>query len=350
MRSRAVQSPGKSSRHVAKIGSYRWTRSWIFVAGIGALILSACGQTSLSSTGSTSTTSAYPTHAITMLVPVPAGSGPDTTARKIAQIASTKLGVPINIENVPAAGGVVDMKQVASAHPNGYSISYASIGTVDLEPLLAKSGFPGPTALTPIAQIDVGSFFVIVKANSSINNLTDLINLAKRSTKKVSIGITTTNSFIDLEAKLLGQDGHVSFNAIPLGQGHQVIGVLNGTVDAAISSTVLAAPYIKSGKLKVIGILGPSTFPGISGTTAKSQGYANLPSAGYELIAGPKGMPINIVTKLESAFQYAVNSSAFKAYCKQTYQAPSYLGSAQLKSELAHDFSGLRASVKKYGL
>ena len=341
-----------------KARAFKRTRQVALVIGISALGLTACGQATSTSSApagkstagaKTTTGSAYPTHAITLIVPFAAGSAPDTTARKVSEIASTKLGVSINVEDVPGAGGAVGLEQIASSTPDGYTIGYGAVANVDLQPQETKSGFSGPNSLTPIAQVDQTAFVIVANASSGINNLSELVKLAKASPGKVRIATDTTNSIIALDAKLLGSDSNATFDPVPLGAGHQIIGVLNGTAQAAIAQTVLAKPYIQSGKLKVLAVLTSSPVSGIAAPTAASQGFANLIS-GYEFIAGPKGLPANDVARLDAAFKYAVDSSAFKSYAQSVSLIELYKDSTQLASELKSDYTSLGAAVKKYGL
>src|SRR4051812_20699783 len=80
---------------------------------------------------------AYPTRPVTMLVPFPAGSGPDVYARIIAAKMAPRLGQPVVIENRAGAGGAIGGKALARAEPDGYTIMFGSTSSVIVAPAVA---------------------------------------------------------------------------------------------------------------------------------------------------------------------------------------------------------------------
>jgi tripartite-type tricarboxylate transporter receptor subunit TctC len=119
--------------------------------------------------GSTVWAQDYPNRRVTMVVPFPAGSGPDVYARIIAEKLSSRLGQPAIIENRPGGGGATGGRVVAKADPDGYTILFGSTSSVVVSPAVAKEApFDPVTAFAPIIQVARGPFILSVRSELPI--------------------------------------------------------------------------------------------------------------------------------------------------------------------------------------
>src|SRR6266478_1495469 len=114
----------------------------------------------------------YPNRRVAMVVPFPAGSGPDVYARIIGEKLAPRLGQPVVIENRPGSGGATGGRAVAKADPDGYTILFGSTSSVVVSPAVAKEPpFDPATAFAPIIQVARGPFILSVRSALPINSL-----------------------------------------------------------------------------------------------------------------------------------------------------------------------------------
>ena len=122
----------------------------------------------------------YPTRPIKLLVPQAAGSTADILSRIIGSELAKEMGQPVVVENKPGAGGTIATTEVARAAPDGYTIGFASQGTLIFNmALYSKPGYDSLKDFAPIILIGGVSNVMIVPPNSDAKNVVDIIAAAK---------------------------------------------------------------------------------------------------------------------------------------------------------------------------
>src|SRR5512139_1748709 len=151
---------------------------------LGILIAAALCIAPLSASGQ-----GYPSRTITMLVPFPAGSGPDVYARLIGTKMAANLGQSVVIENRPGAGGSTGGRALARSEPDGYTVMCRRTSPVLIAPAIAKETPYDPVkAFAPVIQVARGPFILSVRSNLPINDLQEFIAYAKANPGKLSYG------------------------------------------------------------------------------------------------------------------------------------------------------------------
>ncbi|MGE3158881.1 MAG: Bug family tripartite tricarboxylate transporter substrate binding protein, partial [Xanthobacteraceae bacterium] len=164
----------------------------------------------------------YPNRRISLIVPFPAGSGPDVYARIIGEKLSTRLGQAVIIENRPGGGGSIGGRYVAKADPDGYTLLFGSTGSVLISPAVAKEApFDPATAFAPIVQVLRGPFFLSVRSGLPIQTLAELIEYAKKNPGKLNYGTSGPGSLHHLSTEMLKQVAGNDMVHIPYPGGAQ---------------------------------------------------------------------------------------------------------------------------------
>ena len=117
----------------------------------------------------------FPTHPISMIVPVSAGGAMDTLARIVGQGMGTALGQPVVIENVTGASGSIGVGRVARAAPDGYTLSYAAFATHVVSPATMSLNYDVIADFAPVALISATPWLIAVKKDLPVSDLKGLI-------------------------------------------------------------------------------------------------------------------------------------------------------------------------------
>ena len=194
----------------------------------------------------------YPNRPIHIIVPFPAGGPTDILSRIIGQEMTASWGQGVVIENRPGADTAIGAEVVAKADPDGYTLLAAMDSTMVLNPLLKKDLPYDP--LTDFQPISLGAkniSLLEVRADSSAENVQELIDLLKAKPGKLNFGGGTTNGRLAalLFAKLTG----TNFAIIPYkGSAETVQGLLTGSVDFGIDGIASSFPLIRDRKFRAL--------------------------------------------------------------------------------------------------
>lgn len=250
---------------------------------------------------------------IRLIVPYAPGGPLDVTSRQLAERVRDTLGVVI-IENKAGAGGNIGVDAIAKAAPDGLTIGLAATATHAVNPwLYSRMPFNADKDFVAITQmVRVPNVLVMNAAKAEqlkINTLADLIAYAKANPAKLNYGSGGNGSAGHLAGELLKQRAGIHTLHIPYrGANPAQLALLAGEVDYNIDNLAAAAPNIKSGKLKALGVtsLQPSPFlPGVPAIAETFKGFAI--DTWWGLVA-PAATPPQVVTKLNKAFTDALKS------------------------------------------
>jgi tripartite-type tricarboxylate transporter receptor subunit TctC len=252
----------------------------------------------------------YPTKPITLYVGYAAGGATDTAARIVTNQVNKYLEQPMIVNNKPGGGSAVAADFVAKSKPDGYTLFNSTITTVIQTVINPNNPFK-ITEFTPIVGLYSMPLVIVVKGDSKLNTIEELIDFAKKNPNKLNMGTPGVNSVHHFALELFKKEAGVEVNHIPFqGDAPGVVGVMGGHVDAAFLGLVAVAEHMKGGTMK-----------GLVMTTAKrSPQFPNLPimaEKGFPKtgqifswggVFAPAGLPGAILEKLSGAYQKAAPS------------------------------------------
>ncbi len=285
-----------------------------FVLGTAALIAAAPRAFAAS----------YPERPITFICPWPAGGTADLTMRALCQAAGRSLGQTIIVDNKAGASGMIGLKTMATAKPDGYTIGqipisvtrFSQLGTVQIDPI---------KDLTYIARTSGQTFGVAVRAEAPWKTLKDFVAAAKASPGKITYGSAGTGGATHVGMEEFALVAGIQLNHIPYKGGAPALqDLLGGQIDALADSSSWA-PHVKAGKLRLLATWGEkrtNDFPEVP--TLREQGFDVVVDAPNG-IGAPKGLDPAIEKKLREAFKAAVASPEFIAACDKIDAPVMYL-------------------------
>lgn len=241
----------------------------------------------------------WPNRPIQMLIPYPAGGTTDVMARALQEPLQKALGQPIVIENKSGAAGVVAIRDITRAKPDGHSIVFVNSGIVAVTPHVQKdAGFDGVKDLAPVALVTTAPLFVLVPGSLPVNDLKGFIEYAKKQPDPLPYASAGVGSFGHLSSELFAKAAGLKMTHVPYrGQAPTTQAVLTGEVSLLITSMSSAMrDFIKSGKLKLLGVTSAEPTPlapGVPTVGSVLPGYAAETWFGFVTTAGTPPAFIN---------------------------------------------------------
>ena len=263
----------------------------------------------------------YPSRPIRLILPFSPGGPADLVARPYGQQLGAGLGVPVIIDSRGGAGGIIGADAVAKSAADGYTMLLASFSFA-LQPIQYQN-----LPYDPSRDFDAVSFLakapliLVINPSVSAKSLNELIALAKARPGELNYSITGLASSGNLAMLTLQAMSATRFTPVnSKGASLGALALISGEVQLSFFSIPVAVPYIKSGKLRAIGVT----------STKRNDALADVPTIaesglpGYEETAWygiflPRHTPLPIVSKLNAETARAVHSA-------QTYKAYSPLG------------------------
>ena len=242
----------------------------------------------------------YGSRPIRLVVPVAAGGGTDVIARLVATGLGESAGLQVIVDNRAGAGGVIGSETVARAIPDGYTLlfPYASHTTM---PFLAKVPYDAYSDFTPVTQVAEAPLVLVVHPSLPVNNVKELIALAKSTPKGINAGIATPGSAGHLAMELFkvrtGTTGGI-VSVIYKGSGATQIALISGEVQLTFASTPSFMPHLKSGKVKMLATSSKKRISYLPELPTFAELGVPVETAPWQGILGPAKMPRAIVMRL----------------------------------------------------
>lgn len=289
----------------------------IVVAGLAGC---STGSDPAPSGGDTS----FPESAITLIVPFPAGSGPDAAARVIATEMENDLDVSIVVENVEGGSSTIGLFEAASAANDGYTLVYAAATGVSIQSRIIDTPFGGLETLTPIAQTSVTANVMVASPNSGIATIDDFIEAAEDRPGELTVGLGNRASGQDIQVALLEEAADIDVKPVYFDAGQMILPAVNGTVDVSVVQFAPVVQYVEKGDLQYVGAF---TAPeGVDVELFEDAGYATDRWVGWEGFFGPADMDEAVLQVISDAVERATQSDAYLAYMEKTYGIPAFIG------------------------
>src|SRR6478609_1826279 len=204
----------------------------------------------------------YPTRAITMIVPFPAGGATDTLARFLAEKMRAILGQPIVIENVGGAAGSLGVTRAVRAAPDGYTLSIGTSTTHMLTGGLYNLPFDLLKDLEPIILIGNEPLLLVAKKDFPADDLKGLIAWLKANPDKASVGIAGVGATGHLTGISFQRETGTKFEFVPYrGNGPAMQDLLGGQIDFMIEPASNFKALLGTGSVKPFAITGKARLP-----------------------------------------------------------------------------------------
>jgi tripartite-type tricarboxylate transporter receptor subunit TctC len=278
----------------------------------------------------------YPTRPIRLIVPVAAGAATDVLARLTAAWIGAQSGQPMIVENRPGAGGNIAVETVARAEPDGYTLLFATNGTITINRALMKNPEIDPLDLTPIAPVATTANLFVINAAVPARTLKDFIALAKAQPGKLNYGSAGVGTTPHLAGATFAQLAGIDMVHVPYrGAAPATTDLVAGNVQMVAIGYATVAPFVNAGKLRVLAVAGQQRLSYLPDVPTAAE--AGLPGWDMETWYGlfaPKGAPVAIVDQLNRSVENFLDDAGTKRRFKAGYYGTMIMTPAQFSARV----------------
>lgn len=254
---------------------------------------------------------AYPSKPVRLIVPFAPGGGADLVGRLLAQKLSVALGRQVVVENRAGAGGRIGTEAVAKAPPDGHTLLLATSSVMALAPALyEKLSFDMPRDFAPVSVVATTAYVLVVHPAVPARSVKELIELAKRTPRKLTYASSGTGAQSHLTGELFSVRAGVAMIHVPYkGSASGTLSVVAGETDSMFSNLLPALPSVRSNRLRPLGVTSrerSSILPEVPVLASAIPGL--VVEQLYGLLA-PAGTPRDIVMVLNAEAAKAMQAA-----------------------------------------
>lgn len=265
-------------------------------AGIGALALPA-----LTLTPGLLRAAPLPTTPVRIIVGFAAGGGTDVLARVLAQKLSVMWGTQVLVENKPGATGVIAADYVAKQPADGTTLLMAHVNSNAIAPALMPNVKYDPRRdFSPIVMVGVTPNVLTCVDTQKVRTVPEIVELCRSKPGQVSFGSSGIGSAQHLALEMFMLATKVKATHVPYkGSSALLVDLMGGQIDFAFDTMTAATPFIKQGKVTAIAqtrVKRAKSYPNVP--TLAESGCPGLDAASWYGLVGPKGMPAEMVQRM----------------------------------------------------
>lgn len=280
----------------------------------------------------------WPTKPITFVVPQNPGGANDVIARAVAQSLENSLGQPVIVENRAGANGNVGTGQVARSAPDGYTFLVMAQSAHTINPALySRTGFDPIKDFTPVMQLAVAPYLLVVNPQFPATTFDELVAYAKANPYKVEYASAGNGTLNHLLGEMLKKQKGVEMLHVPYkGAAAAATDVVAGQLPVTFGSFPGVMPFVSSGKLRVLGVASDKPTP----LAPEIPVLKDLAVTSWYGLFAPAGTPQPIIDKVYTEISRVLATPAMQERLKtlgaEPVQSNPQSFAASLPAELAH--------------
>jgi tripartite-type tricarboxylate transporter receptor subunit TctC len=257
----------------------------------------------------------FPSRAIKLVVPFPAGGPADTFGRVLADRMGPILGKSVVIENRAGAGGLIGTASVAKANPDGHTIGIAASSALAINVNLRESmPFRPLTDLRPLTQVASVPEILVVGEGVPARTLAEFIALAKAQPVRVVFASTGLGGMPHLATELLKISAGIELVHVPYtGAAPAVNDLLGGHVQMRFADITVLLGAVQSGKLRGLAVTSRTRSPSVPDVATMAElGMPQVEADNWYGLVVAAATPAAIAEKLQAAAVEALHSAEVK--------------------------------------
>jgi len=265
------------------------------VLALSIAALAACASTA-------AVAQTYPAKPIRMVVHFPPGGPTDLVARMLGQKMAETWGQQVLVENRPGANGIIGIENVVRAAPDGYTLAFATGGSMSVTPALGKKlPYDVFRDLTPISLVVINPQILVAHPSLPAGSMKELIRVAKAQPGQINYASVGPGSPQHLGMEMLKHMTGADMTHIPYkGTAPAITDILAGHVSLMFNSMPSVLPHTKTGRLKALAVSTSRRSAAAPDVPAVAETVPGFNYATWYGILGPAGLPKDIVAKLNA--------------------------------------------------
>lgn len=260
----------------------------------------------------------WPDKPIKLIIPFAAGGTTDIIGRVLAQQMTPILGQNVIVENRGGAGGNIGAEVVAKSPADGYTLLLASGSMLTVNPhMYKKMAVNYSRDFAPISTLVSGPMIISVNPKLPVNNLNDLIALAK--TKNLNFGSAGVGSQVHLAGENFITAAGINATHVPYkGEAAALTDLIAGQIDFCACNVPASTGFIKNGQIKALAVTSAKRLPALPNIpTVAEAAIPGFENVGWFALMAPSNTPKVITDKIYAAAVKAVKSEAMQKSLEQ---------------------------------
>ncbi len=274
----------------------------------------------------------YPTRPVHMVIGFPPGGATDIAARLIGQWLSDRLGQPFIVDSRPGAATNIATEAVAHASPDGYTLLVA-VSSVTINPALYSNlNFNFIRDMTMVGGILRTPLVLEVNpALLPVHSIPELIAYARANPGKVTLASFGATTISHISGEFFKMSTGIDMLHVPYrGSAPMVTDLLGGQVQAAFDNIPTSIEYIRTGKLRALGVTTTTRLPSLPDVPPIADFVPGFEAGAWAAIAAPKGTPADIIDKLNRETKAALTDPTILARLADMGATPFAVSPAEL--------------------
>jgi tripartite-type tricarboxylate transporter receptor subunit TctC len=295
----------------------------------------------------------YPAKPVKLIVPFPPGGNTDIVGRLIAQKLSDSLGQQVYVENRGGAGGTIGAEAAAKSPADGYTIFFATTGTLASAPSMQPDLRYDPVkAFAPISTLANAPVVVLAAAEVPAKSLKELVDMAKARPGQLKFGSAGTGHFVHLAGEMFKIAAGVDMLHVPYkGVNAALTDMLGGRIELMFDAPAQYEPHLQSGKVRALAVASAKRLARLPDVPTTAE--AGLP--GYELaswfgLAAPAGTSAEAIAKLNAEVLKALTAQDVVQTLTKLGLEPAGSSPQQYAAMIVEDLAKWRRAVKAAGI
>ena len=287
----------------------------------------------------------FPSKALKIIVPYPAGGATDNLARQLSVVLGEKLGQSVVVENRPGGSTVIAAQALIAAPADGYTVAIFDPSTVSMnQHLFKRPSYDPEKSITPVGMLVRIPFALMVPANSPMNTVADYVNAAKAKPGTISFGHSGAGNPVHLSGEIFKAAAGVDITQVPYRGGAPAIqDLIGGQVPSLFMDIPSSMQHVKAGRIKVLGVTSAKRSEQLPNVpTIAEAGFPGYEAGSWFSAFVPAGTPQPVIAKLNATIREAMATPQLTNWVR----GQSFEMAVSSPEELA---AVIKEDTKKYG-
>lgn len=290
----------------------------------------------------------FPTKSIRIIVMFPAGGGADSLNRLIGEQLSRQMGVPVVVDNQSGGAGVIAVRELLNAEPDGHTILHTNTTIAALTPKLVANVPYSIDDMVPVAGLVETRYLLLAREDFPADTFEELITLAKKDPGQLAVGDWGPTSMTRVVSTLLNMRTDTKFSYIPYrGEAPLTTDLLGGQVPLGWVTLPSATEHVKSGKLKAFGLAAPKRSDLVPDVpTFIELGLDEFVVSGWSGYFVREGTPAPIVELLHAEVEKALQAPDVAARLENLGLTPLHMSTDEFSEFVTQENARLDAPLE----
>jgi tripartite-type tricarboxylate transporter receptor subunit TctC len=257
----------------------------------------------------------FATRPVRLLIAFGAGTGADVLAREFANQLTAEIGQPVVVENVTGGTGVVALRTMARAAPDGHTLFLAAMGNVVINPLVSAAARGTEKLVAPIGQFSDNPHVMLIHGGLPVKNVREFVAYAKARPGEINFASPGAGGVSHLGAELFQSVAGVEGVHVPYRDGSSLLtDLMTGRVHAVFMTAGGLKPVLEDGRIRALGVTAPTKVPELSQfPVLEEQGLPGFRYSTWYALYAPTATPAPLVRELNTLLRAALDNPALRA-------------------------------------